>query len=375
MPSIDQVGWGAYGGYEGPWYRGTQPYTLPPAPTDNDRVISVITSTEGGRYDAVNMYDRMIVSVGLIQFGEAGIYAVSDMLGQIVRRDPGLLNPLLPALDQAGATFQPNSKNRYRFFFKNGCEVDTLAEQQRLLLENSDGLKGHWDDPSRTYAKTWATCLAEVLQQPEAQEVQRDFTVSRLMGFVTPEVKALLWAPGEPSGFPQGWMGATRAAYLSFAANLPAVAAQQVGPALRTTADRWSEEWCVNLLRYLTFGPQILIYPHRYESIRPVVESLFGVNLPDFADDLHAWHRTYDIDPTPGEGMTPTFTSPKEIQTELLAEGYDLGPSGADGVMGEKSVWAIRTFQGLHGLPADGIVGPRTRRALVAESESRRTKP
>ena len=63
----------------------------------------------------------------------------------------------------------------------------------------------------------------------------------------------------------------------------------------------------------------------------------------------------------------PAFTSVKDIQGELIAEGYDLGPTGADGKYGPKTREAILTFQGLHGLVVDGIVGPKTRKALVAE--------
>lgn len=373
MVDVSEIGWGSYASWEGPlWWGRDTPFVLPTDPTENDRVMAIISSTEGGSFSAVNMYDRMIVSVGLIQFGEAGIYAVSDMLGAVVRRDPDLLKPLEPAMAQSGFTFHPNNKNRYRFFFPNGCEVDTLAEQQRLFLENSNGLKGQWDEPSKLYARTWAACMANVFQQPEAQAVQRDFTASRLMGFVTQEARATLWGPTDPPGFPAGWVGALRAAYLSFAANLPAVASKQLGIALSlTTGSKWSEEWCIDILRNLTFGPQIAIYPHRYESIRPVVESLFGVDLPDFAANLNTWHRINNIDPKPDEWAAPTFTTTKEVQTELLSEGYDLGPAGADGVMGAKTVAAIRTFQGLHGILADGIVGPQTRRALVAECEKR----
>jgi hypothetical protein len=346
-------------------------FTMPQTPTDNDRVMAVVTSTEGGHYDAINMYDRMIVSVGLIQFGEAGIYAVSDMLGRAMQQDPTLLAPLQPALDQAGATFQQNDKGRFRFF-QNGHEVDTIAEQQTLFLKNSNGLKGTWDDASKAYAKLWAASIANVFQQTGAQRAQINFTASRLQGFVTSSAKDILWAPGDPPGFPSGGIGALRAAYISFAANLPAVASTQLKTALAQTPNpKWSEAWCVAILKQLTFGPNIMIYPKRYNDIRPVIEQLFGVNMPDFAQDLKDWHQANDIDPTTGPGMSPTFTSTTDIQTELIAEGYDLDPMGADGVMGVKTQTAIRTFQGLHGLQADGIVGPRTRQAFIAEWEKR----
>lgn len=371
MTDTNQIGWGSYMSYEGPLFYGVCPLVPSPNPSEEERVLSVITATEGGHFDAINMYDRMIVSVGLIQWGEAGQYSVSDMLGQVIKRDPMLLAPLTPALKQAGATFQTNAKGRYRFF-RGGNEVDTVQEQQRLFLLNSDGTKGMWDNESKAYAKLWTACLANVFQQVGAQQAQLAFTVQRLSWFATADAKAALWAPDDPEGFPQGWVGALRAAFLSFAANLPAVAAQQLQTALGATkAERWSEEWCVAILKQLTFGPNITIYPGRYNSIRPVVERLFGVDMPDFAKDLQAWHSKNNIDLTTGPGIPPTFLTVKEIQAELVAEGYDLGPSGADGVMGQKTKNAIMTFQRLHGLAPDGQVGPRTRKALVAEWEKR----
>lgn len=56
--------------------------------------------------------------------------------------------------------------------------------------------------------------------------------------------------------------------------------------------------------------------------------------------------------------------SPKNIQTALIAKGYDLGPAGADGVWGRASIAATKLFQGDHGLKVDGIVGPATLKAL-----------
>jgi hypothetical protein len=54
------------------------------------------------------------------------------------------------------------------------------------------------------------------------------------------------------------------------------------------------------------------------------------------------------------------------IQRRLAELGYDLGPAGADGVLGEYSYRALLTFQTTHGLVADAIPGPRTRAALEA---------
>lgn len=56
--------------------------------------------------------------------------------------------------------------------------------------------------------------------------------------------------------------------------------------------------------------------------------------------------------------------SPLVIQRALLAQGYDLGPSKADGIWGRASIKATKLFQGDHGLKIDGVVGGETLKAL-----------
>lgn len=369
MTTPNQIAWGSYQSYEGPFYRGSARYTFPAKLSDNDKYLAVIVATEsGGIVDAINMYDRMILTAGLIQWGEAGQHSVSDMLGTIANRSANLLEPLQPALDRAGAKFAKNAKGRWRFFFNDARgEVDTLAEQKELFLLHSNGLKGTWDAESKEYAKLWASCVANVLAQPEAMRGQVDFTAPRLLGFAMPEAKTTLWGPNEPTTN-DGWVGALRAGFISYAANLPAVANSMLKIAISQPGigPKWSPEWCTAILKQLTFGPNIAIYPIRYNAIRPVLEKLYGVDLPDFSVDLQKWQVDHHVDTTIG-AQAPSFMEVREIQAELIAEGYDLGPAGADGIMGQKTKKAIFTFQGLHRLVADGIVGPMTRKALLTE--------
>ncbi len=49
-----------------------------------------------------------------------------------------------------------------------------------------------------------------------------------------------------------------------------------------------------------------------------------------------------------------------EIQKKLIALGYDLGPKGADGVWGRRSIAALKAYQAKNGLKPDGIPGPAT---------------
>ena len=84
-------------------------------------------------------------------------------------------------------------------------------------------------------------------------------------------------------------------------------------------------------------------------------------------------------EPGPGPEPTPTPTPThstlkkgmqgeevREMQSILLAKGYDLGKYGADGKFGNVTLAAVKKFQTDSGLKADGIVGKLTWAALLA---------
>lgn len=65
-----------------------------------------------------------------------------------------------------------------------------------------------------------------------------------------------------------------------------------------------------------------------------------------------------------------------EIQRALIARGYDLGPAGADGDAGPRTIAAVTAFQRAAGLVPDGIAGPLTVKALqAADVTERRAEP
>jgi hypothetical protein len=364
MIKPEDVRWGGYKKYEGAYYYGSAFYKIPSNPTEADKYIAVFCATEGGRFDGVNAYDKCGVSSSLPQWCEFRYFLTSKLLEAVAKVDPNLMAPLAPALEASGAAFKPNSKGRWRFHTSEG-EVDTVAKQQRLFLLNSNGLKGSWDDESKEHIKLWVACLANTLAQPETQRVQVNYTAAWTKWFATPDMRKVLF-DDTPS---EGWTGALRAAALSFAGNLQATAEEQFKKALATTSEpKWSPDWCIHIIKQLTFGPQITIYPERYNKIRPVLEKLYGIDLPDFAAELKEWKL--QIDPNEdnwyyqGEQGAPTFETLEQIQGFLSDMGYDLGPAGIDGRMGKKTEAAIKTFQENNGLVADGIVGPLTRMAL-----------
>jgi lysozyme family protein len=55
----------------------------------------------------------------------------------------------------------------------------------------------------------------------------------------------------------------------------------------------------------------------------------------------------------------------EDVQKRLVKLGYDLGPSGVDGVFQGATLQAVRAFQRERGLVEDGVVGPKTWAALV----------
>jgi len=73
-------------------------------------------------------------------------------------------------------------------------------------------------------------------------------------------------------------------------------------------------------------------------------------------------------DPTPGE--KPTLRKGDSgsyvtlAQTELIQQGYSCGSSGADGIFGNDTQYAVKKFQQAHGLDMDGVIGAKTWAAL-----------
>ena len=340
MLSVHQIGWGRYREYEGPYFRGLRAaqFRLPTNPNSQERLIAVVTAPEGGNYSAVNGYDRMIMSVGLPQAGEARQFGVSDLLGAVEKEASGLLDCLAPLLGKE-YTFKPNPAGKWRFHFSDGRQVRSLGEQQRLFLLRSKGRVGSWDQESRRRATRWAAGLASVFQEPQAQRIQLAWTAAHMHRYVRRRVQNILAdAPCTPLG------EAVVASVTAFSVNSPTRAEKHLLRAMDNTTSIFTERGLVEVLRELTFGPKVSIYPGRYDAMRPVLEKLYGVELPDFSRELR--------------NRTLSFPTPKSVQRALLALGYDLGPAKDDGVFGRMSRAALREFEEENGAPTihrDGL--------------------
>ena len=59
-----------------------------------------------------------------------------------------------------------------------------------------------------------------------------------------------------------------------------------------------------------------------------------------------------------------TTTRISDIQRALINEGHDVGPNGADGVIGEGTIRAINSFQAANNLPVDRYINIETLKAL-----------
>ncbi|MFG1207023.1 N-acetylmuramidase domain-containing protein [Xanthobacter flavus] len=60
-----------------------------------------------------------------------------------------------------------------------------------------------------------------------------------------------------------------------------------------------------------------------------------------------------------------------KVQSDLIALGYDLGPAGADGLLGRRTREAVLRFQEAQGLAVDGKIGPQTKAALLAAIQAK----
>ena len=184
MITLSQIKWGGYRGYEGPFFGGVvKVLEVPRSAPFAHRVLSLTAAAEGGHYDAINMYDSGLVSVGAIQFIDVNTFQVTDMLGAVAEElgVEYVRNALKPALDLCNAEFSKTDTGIWRFSL-SGVVVNTKDLQKKLYYGDLTGNKvGSFNNAKRIRAKTWAACLANVWIDPRAVTVQSRFTLPRLV--------------------------------------------------------------------------------------------------------------------------------------------------------------------------------------------------
>jgi hypothetical protein len=353
MVQTSEIGWGAYGGWEGPFYRGKVGVKVAPA-SPQEQAVMVTASAEGGHYDAWNGYDSCGWTSGAIQWCERGQFSVSDMLGEVAVAGLGALASVRDYAASVGMSFELDPvHNKWRFKFKDSrAFVDNEFKQQQLFYRVGGGKKGSWTEENKLYAKAWAAAISTVWQDPAAQSVQCQYTYTRLPQFFTGVAKNFFGVR------PMNQIAdAMYAAYVSFAVNNPSWASASLTKAVSSMPGGvawWTPPHLIHLLKHLTFDPQVAIYPERYNAIRPVLETLYQVQLPDFAKELQAWSAD--------TGLPTNFTT-KQLQQGLIDLGYDLGPKGADGSYGKYTRDALFKFEQQNNVPAenqDGMIDKYT---------------
>ena len=142
MTTLSDIKWGSYKGFEGPYYHGKWPIEIIDSPTKNEKIVLAITATEGGTYDAVNMYDSCIMTVGIIQWCDRW-NLVTKMLGYISNKlgPERIRKPLANALKISGATWKKNKNAQWRFFIGKQ-ECSTPETLRNLYFDGASGKKG-----------------------------------------------------------------------------------------------------------------------------------------------------------------------------------------------------------------------------------------
>lgn len=355
MVAVSEVGWGAYGNYEGPFYMGKSGVKVQPS-RDSAMVVMVTASAEGGHYDAWNGYDSCGWTSGAIQWCERSQFSVSDMIGMVAEGHYAEIDPVVAYADSVGMDFEKDMNGKWRFKFRDSRGfVDNGLKQQQLFYRTGNGNKGTWTNDTKTYAKGWAAAISTLWEDAAMQEIQAQYTYDRLPQFLSQPAKYLLGRR------PVNTIGdAIYAAYVSFAVNNPSWASsslQQAVASKPSNTPMWSEGFLIHMLKHLTFDPRVAIYPARYNAIRPVLETLYNVQLPDFANELQAWKVDTGL---------PSITT-KQLQLALISLGYDLGPRGADNSYGKYTKDALFAFEQQNGVPAekqDGVIDDATYPAL-----------
>lgn len=307
---IKEIGWGSYQEFEGPYFRGKIKFSIGANPTEEQKWLEVFSATESGHYDAINMYDRCIVTVGVAQWCEARQFSVSDMLGYVAEKCgiQVIHSNLMSSFISTNSTFKKLPNKKWRFVFIDNRGVVDTVEKQRELFLGCSGKKNEWQPENKLRAKQWAADLASIWLDENARKAQIEFTISRMKWFFLKEAKEILL--DDKTDTPLANM--IRAAYASYAGNNPTHAKNALVELMEENRhEKWSYAWCVDLLKKMTFNPKIAIYPGRYDKIRPVLERLWdNIILPKTSAELKLWQ--------PARHDTPTM--PERSAKKVLGE-------------------------------------------------------
>ena len=301
MPiTIKNIRWGSYGNYEGPVFYGQYRFKLSKNPSIEEKIVYAMSSTEGNAYDAINAYDKCIMTVGIIQWCDK-FHLMTQMLGYIVERlgkDVILkhVNDMhIPALLGSDITFNKNANGSWRWYLNN-VECSTPKLLRALYYAGGTGIKGSWTKHQKLVAKSWVVALARVWDNPQARALQTIYTASKLNLFVMKDARDILHLNDDNWN---DWVGAVKTFYLSYAANNPKEANRLVKLAFQQLKEKnikkWSKNWCLYIIQTLVLKSKFKIWPDRYNRSRDEIESLYGIQLPKTAKELAAFSANIDV--------------------------------------------------------------------------------
>lgn len=319
MVELSDIKWGSYTSnsgqttFEGPYYHGKWKYTLPEDASVDHKIIYAITATEGGTYDAVNMYDVCIMTVGIVQWCDK-FNLTSRMLGYVAEH--GGIDLVtkhvrdMQIAEKLGARIEfKRNRNKVWRWHLGGNECGNPEKLRELYLGGSSGKKGEWSERQKDIARRWAVAMARIWDNPRARELQVEFTATRTNMFALPDGRKILLDAHESW---DGWIGATKAFYLAYAANNPRKANEKVVEADKTLTyiEKWSEEWCIKLIRILALESGMHIWPGRYDRSRAAYEKLYGIELPKDSEALRLWVPASEPIPEPDPTSDPDVPEP-----------------------------------------------------------------
>jgi hypothetical protein len=320
MPiTINDVKWGSYKDYEGPYFLGKYKFNIPKNPTIEEKIVYAITATEGGTFDAVNCYDKCIMSISLVQFCDR-FHLATKLLGYIVENlgtDVVMKHIKNAGFDKKfGINFGQNENKQWRWF-KNGVECKSLQSLRDLYLGGSSGKKGEWSIKQKNIAMQWVVIMANIWDNKKARNLQLKYIASKINLFTYGKSKEELI---ESNKSWIGWPGAVKALYISYSANNPAEANRLVLESLESNPHfKWSENWSIQLIKDLALKSNFSIWPNRYNHIRPVIEKLYGVILPKNSEELRLWTPKKSERPSPVSIPPPISGSkPKKINNDMI---------------------------------------------------------
>lgn len=276
---ISGVKWVKFKDREGPVIHGTMDFRLTNAAGDAEKQLAVVCACEGSQFDAINMYDRGIVSVGLLQWAEH-VGKVSRFLGHAI--DSGCKDALTkifrPMFDKTHVDLAPFTEGRAsRWRFTHVSVPITTPEGLQDALYGCDGLSSSWNDERRSLAIEWARTFHEAMTVIPTT-LQAAYAAADIQSYVVPAVrKTALFTPSDVQRSPLE--RAAQALYVAMAVNSPG-GAQKAFAA--TPYSVGSDDWCKEFFEAVKApaGDVPKQFATRYRRAKPIIENLYNVSLP-----------------------------------------------------------------------------------------------